>query len=329
MATIKDVAKLAEVSVATVSRVINNRGYLSDTVKEKVAQAMKELDYHPNDLARSLHNQKSYIIGLIVPAVSHPFFGEVAQYVEQYAYENGYKVLICNSLRNSDKEREYIEMLKRSQVDGIVMGSHVQDTEDYQDLRLPVISLDRQLSETMPYICCDNYQGGVLATRHLLDKGCRELLHISGSLEVKMLSNKRTEAFLDICGEAGVKYHTYELPDSAVTHFDEDAFVRTLLEKHPQVDGVFATSDVTAAAVISQATQLGRRVPEDLKVVGFDGSMISRLTTPRITSVKQPVDAIGRYVVEYMIRMMDGEFVPVKTMLPVTLEEAESTQVKE
>lgn len=319
MATIKDVARVAGVSVATVSRVFNNRGYLSDEVRAKVSAAMKQLDYQPNDLARSLHCQRSNIFGLIVPAVSHPFFGEITRRVEYYAYQLGYKLLVCNSLQNREKEREYIDMLKRSQVDGIVMGSHLLDTADYEGLSLPLVSLDRKLGDKIPSICCDNYEGGALATRHLLAQGCRNLVHISGSLEVKMLSNRRTDAFLEVCRAEGVQHRCYELPDSSVTDFCEEDFLLRILQENPDCDGVFATSDVTAAMLLAHAHRLGIRVPEQLKIVGFDGSFIAGLTYPHLTTLVQPVDAICRYTVEYLDRMAKGEEVPSVTILPVTL----------
>lgn len=325
MATIKDVAHVAGVSVATVSRVLNNRGYLSDEVRQKVGRAMKELSYQPNDLARSLHCQKSNTLGLIVPSVSHPFFGEVARRFEHYAYAGGYKLMLCNSLSNRDKEREYIEMLKRSQVDGILMGSHLLDIADYQDLSLPIVSLDRQLGENIPYVCCDNDRGGELATRHLVERGCKKLLHISGSLEVQMLSNQRTDAFLRVCRETGVGYVAAELPDSSVADFHEETFLRALLEAHPDVDGVFATSDITAATVIALCARMGRRVPEDVKVVGFDGNFISTLTHPKLTTLVQPVDAICQYAFESLSRMIDRVPVPSRMVLPVTLEVRGST----
>lgn len=326
MATIKDVARLSGVSVATVSRVLNNRGYLSEGVKQKVTAVMKELDYQPNDLARSLHKQKSNILGLIVPTVSHPFFGDVARRLEFYAYSQGYKLLICNSLQNRVKEQEYIDMLKRSQVDGIFMGSHLLDIDDYLGLTLPVCSLDRQLGDSIPYICCDNYQGGTLATRHLINQGCKKLLHISGNLEVAMLSNRRTDAFLDVCRETGTAYVTCELPDSSVADFNEEAYLRSVLQQNQDCDGVFATSDITAAMIIAIASTMNISVPEKLKVVGFDGGLISTLTYPKLSSIQQPVDAICRYAVECLIRQINGEAIPNQTILPVTLLERDSTK---
>ncbi|GHU01717.1 LacI family transcriptional regulator [Betaproteobacteria bacterium] len=324
--TIKDVAKRAQVSIATVSRVINNRGYLSDNVKAKVASAMEELDYHPNDLARSLHSQKSWLLGLIVPSVSHPFFGEITKCIEGYAYEQGYKVLICNSLQESEKERDYIAMLKRSQVDGIIMGSHTLETGDYQGLQFPLISLDRELASDIPYVCCDNYQGGELAANCLIEKGCRNVIHISGSLAVPMLSNKRTEAFIDVCKAAGITYHCFEMPDSLVVNLGEEESITGILTMQRECDGLFATSDITAAKAVNIALAMGRRVGTDFKVIGFDDNIVSGLMTPRLSTIRQPVDLIGRYAVEYLVRMIHGETVPTKTTLPVQLIERETTR---
>src|SRR5690606_5987687 len=177
MATIKDVAEKVGVSVTTVSRVLNNRGYLSEDLKRRVREAMEELNYQPNEIARSLFRKKSNIIGLIIPDISHPFFGEIAKQIEYYAYKNQYKILLCNSQLNKKKESEYINMLKASQVDGIIMGSHTLDIREYSSINLPVATLDRHVSETIPYVSSDHYQGCVLATKLLLTKGCQKISH--------------------------------------------------------------------------------------------------------------------------------------------------------
>lgn len=325
MPTIKDVAGKAGVSVATVSRVINQRGYLSEATKAAVHKAMKELDYYPNDLARSLHKQRSNILGIIVPSLAHPFFGEVTTHVEYYAYQAGYKLLVCNSLENKEKEQDYITMLKRSQVDGIIVGSHTQRMEDYQSINLPLVSLDRQLAENIPYICSDNYSGGEIATRHLIARGCKKLLHICGNLDVDMLSNRRTNAFVDVCQSAGVEHTVCQISDSAVVNMQSDGEIPDIIKANPDCDGIFATSDVSAAISIRVLGSLGRRVPEDVKVVGFDGSGISYLMAPQITTVQQPMEAIGRYAVECLERQIAGETVPNQMMLPVTLQERTST----
>jgi LacI family sucrose operon transcriptional repressor len=325
MPTIKDVAKRAGVSVTTVSRVMNNRGYLSAEMKKKVTAAIKELDFHPNDLARSLHRQKSYIIGLIVPSVQHPYFGALANYIEGYAYDAGYKVLICNSLQEKAKELDYITMLKRSQVDGIIMGSHVADTSDYTGLNLPIISLDRRLGPGIPYICGDNYRGGELATLHLIEQGCKRLIHFCSGIRIEIVANWRTQAFFDICKKENITHLHIELPESSLIDFKEQEIIRNTLIIHPECDGVFASNDITALAVISIAAGMGRKIGDDLKVIGYDGSFFTGFTKPRISTIRQPVNLMSRYAVEYLIRQMSGEEVPSQTMLNVELVAGEST----
>ncbi len=325
MANIKDVAKKAGVSIATVSRVINKRGYLSDKTINIVRQAMKELDYFPNDLARSLHRQHSNILGLIIPSLAHPFFGEVASYIEYYAHKSAYKLLVCNSLEDSKKEKEYITMLKRSQVDGIVVGSHTRRMDDFANINLPLVSLDRRISETTPYVCSDNYLGGELAARHLISRGCRRILHICGSLSVDMLSNQRTQAFLDVCEATGVEHVLCQLSDRAVVDMRSDGDIPDILRANPDCDGLFATSDVTAAVALRVLAGMGKRVPEDVKIVGFDDSGISYLMNPQITTIQQPMKAIGKYVVECLVRKIAGQTVPLHTTLPVKLIERAST----
>ncbi len=145
---IEDVAKLAGVSPTTVSRVLNNRGYISEKTKTKVEAAMQELNYFPNDVARSLFNKRSHLIGLILPTTANPFFGELTFHIENYCAANGYKVLLCNSLNQVDKEERYLEMLLRNQVDGIIVGTHnrglsITISKTWPSWRLTVTCLTR------------------------------------------------------------------------------------------------------------------------------------------------------------------------------------------
>src|SRR5690606_38079980 len=172
MPTIKDVAEKAGVTVTTVSRVLNNRGYISEATRQKVYKAMEELNYQPNELARSLFRGRSHLLGLIIPTVAHPFFGELSASIEAYAHSKGYKVLLCNSQLNRKKEKEYIEMLKRHQVDGIIMASHTMEVDEFAKVNLPIVTFDRRIGADIPYVSSDNYQGGKLATNLLIDKGC-------------------------------------------------------------------------------------------------------------------------------------------------------------
>lgn len=325
MATIKDVAEKVGVSVTTVSRVLNNRGYLSEDLKRRVHEAMKELNYQPNELARSLFRKKSNIIGLIIPDISHPFFGEIAKHVEYYAYKNQYKVLLCNSQLNKSKEKEYIDMLKASQVDGIIMGSHTLDTEEFTTINLPLVTLDRQLSESIPYVSSDHYRGGELATRLLIRKGCKKIAHVSGNLKLHLLAKTRHDGFMATVTASNIPHVVVETDLNGFKYEEYEQIVADLFREHPDIDGVFASSDIIAAQVLKECRRIGKRVPDDVKVVGFDGIKLGEYIVPELSTIRQPIKKIAQTSVELLIKQINGEDVQRENILPVKLLEKETT----
>lgn len=325
MATIHDVARKAGVSVTTVSRVLNNRGYISEETRSKVYRCMEELDYQPNEIARSLLKKQSNIIGLIIPNVSNPFFGELAAHVESYAYQSGFKVLLCNSLMDPVKEKEYIEMMKKNRVDGIIMGSHTLEVEEYKNLRHPIVTLDRKIGSSIPYISSDNDAGGKLATRLLIDKGCTKIAHLCGNLSLDLLANRRTEAFNELTAEHGVEHVVIQTDMNVFDYPQYERIIRKLFQEHPDIDGVFATSDVIASFVIKIGRSLGLSIPDNLKVVGYDDIQLASWSSPSITTVKQPIEEMGRLAIDLIRRQMKEETVPIDNVLPVELIERETT----
>ncbi|HHT69113.1 MAG TPA: LacI family transcriptional regulator [Firmicutes bacterium] len=319
MPTIKDVAKRAGVSVTTVSRVLNNRGYIGEATRKKVYKAMEELDYQPNEVARSLFRKKSNIIGLIVPTVAHPFFGEMTSYIETYAYSRGYKVLVCNSQLDSSKEQEYIWMLRRNQVDGIIMASHTLDVEEYKKLELPVVAFDRFISKKIPYVTSDNYQGGKLAVELLLELGCTTIAHMCGSLNLDMLANQRHRAFMDVAEERKVPYFTVETDINVFEVKKYEELLHDLFSRQPDVDGLFLNSDIMAVAAMKVCSKLGKRVPEDVKIIGYDDVSIASLVSPEITTVRQPLEQMSELSVRLIEGLVDKKPVSVENCLPVEL----------
>lgn len=325
MANIKDVAKLAGLSVGTVSRVLNNRGYISDETRKNVEDAMKQLNYVPNELAKSIFRQYTKIIGVIVPFVTHPYFGKVVESLEFYASKADYKILLCNSYFDRDKEIEYFKMLKGNKVDGIVLCSRNMDISDVINDNLPIITIDRILGDNIPCVSSDNYQGGVLATQHLISKGCKKIAHISGSPSLHLMANLRNSAFEDICRNNHIEpiiVTTSENQFSSMTYYDE---IRQLFKNHPDIDGIFASSDIIAAQVIQIAREVGLKIPDNIKIVGYDDTNIAQLTVPGITTIRQPIEQISKYALELIINEINGEIVPMRTILPVKLIERKST----
>lgn len=324
MATIKDVAQAAGVTVTTVSRVLNNRGYISEVTRNKVYRVMKELNYQPNEIARSLYRKKSNIIGLIIPTVAHSFFGEMANYIEFYAYKCGYKMLLCNSHLDREKEKEYVDMLKSHKVDGIIMGSHTLEVDKYINLDLPLVTFDRKLTNNIPYITSDNFNGGRLAANLLINKGCQKIVHICGNLNLNQLANKRYEAFIVEVTRQNIE-HVIVQTDIDVFNIDQyEKLVTNLFKEHPDIDGVF-TSDLTALHVMQACNQFYKKIPDDIKIVGYDDVKLASLVIPQLTTIRQPIEEMSKLAIELIIEQINGGEVSMENILPVTLVERNTT----
>ena len=322
MTNIKDVAKEAGLAVGTVSRVLNNRGYISESTRKKVYDAMDRLNYKPNEIARSLYRKKSNILGVIVPSVSHPFFAELTGYIEFYAYQAGYKVMICNSYADRTKEKDYIELINRNQVDGFIATIYTKDSDEYINSSLPLVTIDRSF-DGIPYITSDHYDGGVQATKYLIEKGCRKIAHISGELGITTIANYRSKAFYDVVSQSNVEYVVKEARLSTFEEYKKVAI--RLFQEHPDIDGVFASSDIIAASLIHVAGLHNRVVPKDLKIVGYDDIDMAAMTVPPLTSIKQNIQRIGELAVKVLLDKIEGRNVPMDNVLPVTLIERKTT----
>ena len=326
MATLKDVAERAGVTVTTVSRMMNGRCNVSAKTREKIESAMRELDYHPNEFARSLAKQKSNIIGLIVPSASNYFFSSIVQSVETYATEHGLKLLLCVSNLDAQKEKDYYTMLMGNKVMGIILANLTQNVDELLDLNAPLIVIERTPSPMIPSALTDNYRGGCLAAEHLIAKGCRNLLYISGNVTLNADPNRRFLGFSDTCKRFGVSEPAQiEATWEEFISMDYDDTIGKLFAQHPRVDGILASNDVMAAGVIRYCFQHGIRVPEQLKVVGYDDTTFASNCVVPLTTIHQPVDELCRFAVESIVHRSAGETVPTSVVFPVNLVERCST----
>lgn len=309
MPSIKDVAKHAGVSTTTVSRVMNNFPSISESTRKKVFDSISTLDYHPDYIARSLSKKHSLIIGVIIPDCSHMFFSELIKHIEMTAQNNGYKILLCNSLDDKEKELSYINMLKEKRVDGIIMGSHLINTEAYKSIDKPIITFDRYIDDKIPYIGSDNFTGGVLATEHLISKGCRRLLHISGSSKLTSLANKRSDGFKLTCLENNISYQIIEYQHAHLTFDYFYEFIQNEVSKYlHDIDGIFCSNDILAYALYVYCLNHSISVPDDIKIVGYDYSQFTRiLQNPKITTIAQPIQMLGELLCSNIIRLIEED----------------------
>jgi LacI family transcriptional regulator len=310
MITMRDVAKKAGVSVATVSRVLNDKGYIKEDTRKKVLAAIEETNFKPNIVARSLFKKQSKTIGLIVPDITNPFFPQLARAVEDVTNKSDYTVILCNSDDDIHKERGYFEILQQKFVAGVIVVSNKLQAEDIKGINYPIVALDMQLDTSIPYVTCDNYQGARKATQHLLDCGCKKIAHIKGPNK-NLNAEERYRGYKDVLNEASAFQAGLVTSASFQLESAKQATFR-LLAEYPDIDGIFAGSDVMAIGVMKAAEKMGYSIPDDLMVVGFDGIQFGEMVTPELTTVAQPIYQMGTTAAMMLMDQIDGKFCETK-----------------
>ena len=321
MATLKDVAKEAGLTVTTVSRVLNNRGYISDDARKRVADAMDKLNYRPNELARSLHNKTTNTIGLIVPHIKHPYFSEMISHLEAAAFSKGYRILLCNSQNKNERAKEYIDICTSNRVAGLILCSGDVGGESFNGLDIPIITMERYLDTGTASVACDNEAGGKMAAMKLIDAGCRNLLLIGKTESVDMPADKRGLGFSNVCSDKGITFIEVDPEEALYYDMTYCELIESILTENPDIDGVFASSDVIGAQTLQVCSKLGKSVPKDIKIVGFDDVLVASLTTPQLTTIHQPIKEMAEVAVDLLIKSSNDEVVAKQTVLPVKLVE--------
>lgn len=325
MSTIKDVANEAEVSVATVSRVLNSKGYVNEETRKKVLTAIKKLDYKPNAVARSLYKKQSKTIALIVPNITNPFFPEVARAIEDVMSSKDYTLILCNSDDQEDKEKKYFEMMKQKYVDGVIIVTSTLTPKHIKKNGIPIVAVDRFIDQNIPYVSVNNIEGARQAVRYLKETGCHKIAHIRGPKNLRNAEERFQGYLMEVQNE---RWFNEDLVING--NFDiklTTEVTEKLLKQHPDIDGIFAGNDYMALGVIKAAIKLGKRVPEDLSVIGFDGINLSKLTNPEITTIAQPIYQIGYTAAEMLLDLIEGRPInKVHHQLNVSLSRGQSTK---
>ncbi|HCQ89366.1 MAG TPA: LacI family transcriptional regulator [Clostridium sp.] len=305
--TIKDVAKKANVSITTVSRVINKiEGYTNEETKKRILKVIEELDYKPNALARSLVTKRTKTIGLILPDISNPFFPSIAKSVEDLVNELGYNLILCNSYDDTEKEANYINVLKENCVDGILLNS--KQTKDKYDIYkddVPMVFIDRKPEVEIKYgVFVDNYKGAYNATKHLIDLGHRSIACITGPKNINTTIERLRgykDALIDNhieCDETIIKSNDYAIEGGYEAAKD--------LIKNHNITAIFTHDDLMACGVYKAAKELSYKIPDDISVVGFDDITLVEFLDPPLTTIKQPTEDIGKVSVEILMDLIEN-----------------------
>jgi LacI family transcriptional regulator len=304
MATMKQVAEKAKVSTTTVSHVINNTRVVSEDARERVLSVIRELRYHPSAVARSLKNDKTHTLGMVIPNNSNPYFAEIIQGIEAESFKLGYNIILCNSYDDPKKQAAYTRVLMEKRIDGLIIVSSGSDEELNQllaDEEIPKVLVDREVPGiTADFIEANHEQGGYLATRYLLDLGHRKIACVAGP-KTLLPSSDRVHGYWRALKEAGVASRDDFLFHSDFTSQGGYTAFQQLLTLTDRPTAIFASNDLMAIGGLCAAHQAGVTVPDDLSVIGYDDIALASFSTPPLTTVAQPKYEIGVLTAQIMV----------------------------
>lgn len=313
--TIRDVAKEANVSIATVSRVINKSGYVSESTKEIVLEVIRKLNYKPNEVARSFSSDKGKIIGLILPDITNHFFANVARGVEDLAEVNGYQVMFSNTDNNLISELNALEMFLKQNVGGIIICGSVQSQNPNMNMlkeslsyylnQTSIIVVDRKMDmKCHGIVAVDNKLGGYLATKHLIQLGHKRIALLNGPKYLKP-SQDREAGYKQALEEGGlsglenfVSYGDYTF-ESGIEQ------ANAFLAQKEKASAIFATNDLIAIGAIQRLQKENIRIPEEMAVVGYDDSLLAALVSPPLTTIVQPAYTMGKTAMEMLVKQIN------------------------
>lgn len=327
MASIRDVAKLADVSPATVSRVLNGTANVAPETRDRVMQAIAQTEFVPNEVARSLFKKSARTIGLVIPSIRNPYFTQLAGIIDETANRNGYRLFLCNVGDDPEKERAAVQMLTAMNADGIIVAPAGGTIQEYiENCAIPVVAVDALFpSETVrAFVCCDYRQGGRLAMEHLLESGCENIVCIRGPQRI-FSAKERYEGYRDVCRERAIAEQAVDCD------YDFNAglaMTEELLDKYPEVDGIIACNDIVAISTYKVLHKKRIPVPEQIQLVGFDDIYWSNLITPELTTIAQPIQAMAEQATELIINHIENQEKGAKFVFPVSLVVRETTKQK-
>ncbi|WP_194207706.1 ribose operon transcriptional repressor RbsR [Superficieibacter sp. 1612_C1] len=308
MATMKDVARLAGVSTSTVSHVINKDRFVSEAITDKVAAAIKTLNYAPSALARSLKLNQTRTIGMLITASTNPFYSELVRGVERSCFERGYSLVLCNTEGDEQRMNQNLETLMQKRVDGLLLlctETHQPSQEIMQRYpSVPTVMMDWAPFDGDSDLIQDNsLLGGDLATQHLIDQGYTRIGCLTGPLD-KTPARLRLEGYRKAMHRAGLAIPDgYEITGNF--EFGGGFAAMQQLLAHPvPPEAVFAGNDAMAVGAYQALYQAGKRIPEDMGIVGYDDIELARYMTPPLTTVHQPKDELGELAIDVLIHRM-------------------------
>lgn len=319
--TLKQIAKELDVSISTVSKALRNSLEISQDTREKVQAFAKFYNYKPNNIALSLKNRKTKNLGVIIPEIVHYFFSKAINGIELVANKRGYNVIIGLSNESFDKEVLNMEMLANGSIDGFIL-SIAKETLSLQDFHhfketinqgMPIVMFDRVINEIeCDKVIIDDVKGAKLAVNKLISNGCKHIAIVS-TKDYISVGRLRTQGYLEALVDNKIKPNTnlvLKVDDKFATDDYLDVLeseIFQLLKENKAIDGIFAVNEIYALTAIKAARKLGRKIPDDIQVIGFTDGVLSKHSTPSLTTVRQHGQKMGEIAAELLIDKLENE----------------------
>ncbi len=313
-ATIKDIARMADVSPTAVSMALNNRAGVSESTREKIRQIAADLNYRPNGLAKSLISRRSFSIGLIITNIADHFYPELAQGVEETAHERGYRLILCNTNRELDEEKRAIDMLRANGVDGIIITTAPMDDPHIGQLvaeRYPFILINRmvrqpELNNKVDYVVLDNYAGGYIGAKHLAQLGHKRIAVIAGAMNTSTAFD-RTEGTRQALDELGIALAQDMIAECGYVREEAYNAAKRFLSSKTRPTAFFAQDDHMAMGVREAVLGEGLNIPQDIALMGFDNAEIGGFTGIDLTTISQKKYVMGSLGAKILIDKIEGQ----------------------
>ncbi|MGE8204640.1 LacI family DNA-binding transcriptional regulator [Heyndrickxia sp. NPDC080065] len=329
--TIKDVAKRANVSIATVSRILNDKPGFSEKTKRKVLKTIEELGYYPNAIARGLVNKKTQTIGVLIPTVSNLFSSEILNGIEDYANEEGVSVIVCNTASDGMKTINYLEVLAEKQVDGLIIVSESIKEGFYKaitEMGVPVVLVSTiSFQYPIPYVKVDDKHAAFSATNYLIKKGHTKIAMITGNKNDPIAGIPRIEGYKSALVSNGIPVQEdYIFYSDGFAHQYGIEGMEELLRRKLDFTAVFASSDELAVAAMSVAYKNGIKIPDELSIIGYDNTKLAEMIIPSLTTVSQPLYDMGLKAATMLFSIKEKEDMIESRIMPHEIIERETVK---
>jgi LacI family transcriptional regulator len=309
----KDIAEELGLSVVTISKVLRNHPDVSEDTRDRVLQRMKEVDYRPNTMARSLVTGRSYLVGLVVPDLLHPFFAELAKVISAAVGKRGYSIIISSSEEDPEMEAREIDHMTGRRLDALIVASCGSDIQPFSRLErhgIPYVLIDRELAGVSAnFVGTNDETAGRLATEHLIDQGCKTIAHIRG--RENSTGVRRFEGYKRALQRNGIPYSDSLVVARSRVDINSERMgaeaMRLLLKHRPVSDGVFAYNDPLAIGALEAILEAGLRIPEDIAVIGCGNLHYDRLLRVPLSSIDQDSQGIGDRTAEILLAILESK----------------------